>query len=408
LFDPEKNSLSDLFELVEEFTTKVFCVSALRFLELQASDSYVPVPGNNWAQCASTFHTIAAFYRLSITPQLSPALFASDDLYQELCQRFCETYRVSPPVDVALGQLFSMLVFAFDLLGFAVTTNLAENNSIDAAQSLANGPQTNRFAFSEIAFVIARFNRETFPDRTAPDDVLDYEGYSYLRNVIEFVRSALSTMNLIRDDLNPRKALSEAVIQFQVANGLPTGPCNSFTLRQIWCAAMAPGCDFPALCQLSGVNTAQSDFPVFERKLAKIDVAKGPDQQPIEMVINYILGDVLSHSEAPDWMIRQAEKSVETQLDKLEEAARAARQIGDKVAALEQKLNQTAGENAAAVTKFQETAQLLEEIGTEQEGMQRAFSQVKKRMQEDRDGNHILFVVVIVLAVVFLFRFFSG
>jgi hypothetical protein len=107
--------------------TKVFSMSSL-----QVSDCYVPVPGSNWVQCASTFHTIAAFYW-----SRSPRSFRRRSSRPMPSTRGCASASARPPARRCRARAARVRL---QLLGFMVMTNLAEDNSIDAAQSLTNSP----------------------------------------------------------------------------------------------------------------------------------------------------------------------------------------------------------------------------------------------------------------------------
>jgi hypothetical protein len=407
-FGDAPTSLSDIFEISEINGQKVFYVPPERFVLESSAQPFLQVPNNDWSSCSSRFQVLAALYRLSIVPSLSPTVFTSHELFDDLCKSFCETYQVSPPVEVALASIFAELVFALDLFGFARPSTLGEANSIEAAFKILNdNPEScgRTFAFGDIEFAITKFNRLAFPD--TPADRLTREGYYHLRNLVEFVRSALSSMGLIPDDFFPRKALSEGVVRFQKVNGIPTGPCDPFTLRHIWSAAMPAGCDFTAICRLSGIAVPSSDLPAYTKTLEPIELTEQNELQSVRTVISHIFGSILCHSEGADWLLKQAEKSVESQIERLDEAAKSARAIDDTVSVIDQKLEGIARQNGTAAEKFGETAQVLEDILTEHRAMLTEFSEVQKRVSADQDGNNILLAIVLILSVLVFVNLFK-
>jgi hypothetical protein len=408
-FEDAQSSLSDIFEISQITGQDVFYLPYDRFLLATSSQPFVQVPNNDWSSCAARFRVLAAFTRLSVTA-LSPAIFTTPELFDDLCKTFCETYEVTPPVETALASIFSEIVFAFDLFGFARPSTLAETNSIEAAIAIVNDggrPPQPTFAFGDVAFAITKFNAVAFPN-VPPTDRIRPESYRHLRNLVEFVRSALSSLSLIPDDLPPRSALCEGIVRFQRMHDIPTGPCDPFTLRHIWNAAMPAGCDLAALCRLSGVALPALDLPVFTKTLERIELSDQKERlQPVQEVIAHIMCDVLSHAEAADWLVRQAVHSVESQIERLDDAARAARAIDDQVTEIEQGLDETARQGDAASAKFSETAQVLEDVLGEHRVMLREFAVIQKRVKEDQDGNNILLAFVIALAVLAVVNLFK-
>jgi hypothetical protein len=401
-------SISDMFELSESPKHSIFFVSTARFVVESSTKPFIQVPNNDWSACRDRFQILAAFYRLSIVTSLSNSLFTSSDTFDSLCRIFCETYRVSPPVESALASIFSELVFALDLFGFMRPATLAEANEIDAAFSIVNGQSSVsslHFAFGDLRSAIARFNTATFPSSDRGDR-LDRAGYVRLQGLVAFVRSSLSSMGLIPDRVNLRKALSEAIVRFQRGFDIPSWPCDPFTLRHIWNATMPVGCDLTALCRLADVAVVTGDLPVFAKPLEPIDIGGHPELRPMQTVLNHILSDVLSHSEAAEWIIREGERVVGSQIDRFDEVAQAAKEVGAHVLEMEQKLEETSRHNGKAALKFAEATRVLDDILTEHSAMLDEFTQIQTRVRAEQDGNNVLLAVVIVIAIAIVVYFF--
>ena len=412
---PAGRRVSTLFEVSDQ----VFFIPPDRFLQLQSAKPCVQVPGNDWASCEFRFHVLAAFYRLSVVPSLSLSLFARDDLFESMCDRFFELYRVSPPLERALAEVFADVVFALDFFGFAFPTNLTEKNSIGAAQAIVADfeaesqknrelqPQRRFFAFTEIKFAIENYHKSCFPNREADADVLDFQSYGHLLNAVEFVRRALAKLNMIPEELPPKKALSEAVVNFRRANQLPSGACDLFTFRHIWNASLADECDLMALCRINGLDVSDPRPPVYTRTIPKIEVTNDRTLEPVQKVVNQIIAEIKDRSEAPQWMLGEAQKSVEAQIHRIEQASRVAKVIEEKVRNIEATMNETCEKNDRATKKFDEATTVLEEVLQEHDSMKREFEVIKQRLEEERMGNQILLAIVIALMAVVVVRFLS-
>ena len=416
---PKGKRVSSVFEVAQETSKSVFFVPPDRFLQLQSAKPCVQVPDNDWAACEFRFHVLAALYRLSVVPSLSMSLFARDDLFEDICERFFEMYRVTPPLERALADIFADVVFALDFFGFAFPTNFTERNSIDAAQAVVAEyereaqksrelPQQKRyFAFAELKFAIENYHRLCFPTREADPGVLDFQSYAQLLNGVEFVRRVLAKLNMIPEELPPKKALSEAVVNFQRANQLPSGSCDLFTFRHIWNASLGNDCDLMALCRMNGLDVHDPRPPVYTKTLQKIDVTTEKGLEPVQRVVNQVIDEIKDRSEAPQWMLTEAQKSIEAQIQRIEQAARTAKDIEGKVRGIETKMNEICEKNDCAAKKFDETTKVLDNVLQEHESMKQQFEVIKQRMDEERLGNQILLAIVIILLSIFIVRFIS-
>jgi hypothetical protein len=74
-FGGTPTSLSDIFEISEINSQKVFSVHPDRFVLESSAQPFLPIPNNDWSLCSSRFEVLAALYRLSILPSLSPTVF---------------------------------------------------------------------------------------------------------------------------------------------------------------------------------------------------------------------------------------------------------------------------------------------------------------------------------------------
>ncbi|OHS93345.1 hypothetical protein TRFO_40383 [Tritrichomonas foetus] len=409
----------DFFEVAEEENLSIYYLPSDRFLQLESTSPCVPVPDNNWEECAFRFHTLAAFYRLNVIPSLSSSLFEREDLFDDICEKFYETYRISPPLNNALSSIFSDILFALEFFGFALPSNLSEKHSLDAARKLAvsyqilHGETTERsFAFTELSFAIERYHQECFPRRSEkhhiPPDVLDYNTYNILLSTVESVRKTLSSMNLLPDDLLTHEALISGIYQFQTKYNLPTGCCDLFTLRHIWNASQSNECDLLALCRLSGMIVKDPKPPVYMNTLEKVTVSKNmPNLQHVENIMNQVLHQVKSRSEAPQWMMNEAQRSVEYQISRIEEASKTAKDVEKMVSDIEERLSSTCQQNEESSEKFDEASQILDQILHEHMVMKKDFALVKKRIDEEKNVNKMLLCLIVLLAAVIIYKFFK-
>ena len=139
-----------------------------------------------------------------------------------------------------------------------------------------------------------------------------------------------------------------------------------------------------ALCKLCGLGIQDPEPPVYVKTIQKIECI-GEKQsrglKDVEDVVNEILEDIKDRSEAPQWMIKQAEKSIENQIKMVDDAAETARGIGVRVAEIQESLSMSQDQNISS--KLQETAQTLDEVIKLHATMKNDFNSIKKRVDEE-------------------------
>jgi molecular chaperone GrpE (heat shock protein) len=125
----------------------------------------------------------------------------------------------------------------------------------------------------------------------------------------------------------------------------------------------------------------------------------------VQTVVNRILEGIKDHSEASEWVMEQAEQSIERQIRRVDDAANSARAVEGKIAEVEGKLTVSCQQNERAAAKFRETAEVLDRIIEEHARVQHDFAIIKNRMDSERKGNIILFALVVILALLLVVKF---
>lgn len=446
-----------IFDIEVESGMKIVYIPADRFLQLEALHPCVPVPQNNWEECSLRFHSLAAFYRLNVIPSLSLSLFEREDFFESICDLFYDKYRVSPPFGSALFDLFSKTLSALDFFGFTIPSNVQEETSIKAChdfialvENSIHMTETDIYtsaaydsstllirdsyfhksrsaAFSELRFAIKNYITTCFPNRQKetglPLDVLDYSSYSNLHKTIEFVHHSLVSLNLMSKTLSSLSELKAAVNVFQTKNELPVGCCDLFTIRHLWNASMTNECNLPALCRLSGMTITIPKFPIYTKTLNRIDpsqlqkeyvssdkIKTLTDEEigPVVKIVNQILEQVKDRSEAPQFMVDEAKKSLDEQMKRIENAELTAKNIDEAISNLETKLDATTQQNQESAEKFEVTIRMLDSILDENMSIKREFAAIQKRIDQERKGNSLLIVVSLILILVVFHGFLKS
>ena len=418
----------NFFDISNDNNMKIFYLPFDRFLQFISSSPCVHVADNNWEECSLRYHAIAAFYRLNVITSLSDSIFEREDLFDNFCEMFYKKYRAIPPFNNALSTIFSNVLFSLQFLGFATPLNLMEKKSIKAAKQLAdeyissNGKNSTRFfAFSEIAFAIERYHKECFPYRQEkyglPPDVFDYRSYNSLISTVSFVRRTLSNLKMIPDKYSFEDSLRAGVLEFQKKNNLPQNCCDMFTLRHIWNASLTlhsdhneNECDLLGLCKLSGMPIQESVHPVYSEKLQKIKLPKSLESFnsidiKFENALNQILSQVKNRKEAPQWMLNEAQKSAETQINKIEKLSDIANDIGKVVSHISDRLDQVSLQNEETMNKFDESAQIFDNITNEYTVLKHKYNQIERKISQIRNGNKLLFILIVLISLNIIYKF---
>lgn len=300
-----------------------------------------------------------------------------------------------------------------DLSEFISISDNTDEPSFDSLRS---------FAFSEIKFAIERYHNECFPWRASklglPPDVLDYTSYCNLLNAVQKVQRSLIKLHLLPTDCRTaQEALRAGVVKFQVQNKLPTGPCDLFTLRRLWNATSYGECDILSLCRLCGMETKEPEMPAYSNTLSELRVF-GSQNDPeletpkkmdqIESVVNETLVRVRDRSEAQQLMMDEAQRSVQSQISRVEKAEEFARQILDSAGTIENILTAACEKGKKAEEIFDTANGVLDEIIEEHETIRKEFAKIKKRIDEERNGNKLLFLVNLVLLAIIIYRFIQA
>jgi hypothetical protein len=151
---------------------KVFYLQPDRFVLESSAQPFLLIPNNDWSLCSSRFEVLAALYRLSILP--------------------------SHPSHRRFSHRTNFLMTSAKLfvrpMKYPLPLKWLWHQSLHDLQPC---DWSRKFAFGDIEFAITKFNRQAFPDIQA--DRLTHDGYYHLRNLVEFVRAARSSMDLIPD-----------------------------------------------------------------------------------------------------------------------------------------------------------------------------------------------------------------
>lgn len=414
--DTQKKNI-EIFEITQESGRNIFFIPHDRFLQLEAARKCVQVAGNNWLNCSFRYHVLAALFRMNVIPSLSLSLFAREDLFEVITSKFTSIYSVNGTLPSVLATLFSDILFALDFFGFTKPNNFSEKISLEAALSLSEqftslpnhqiNEEKRYFAFGEIKYAISNYHSSCYQDRDKPDDIFDYESYSNLMSSLDFVKKTLTSLNLFPDDKPVREALKSGILAFQLQNKLPTGICDLFTLRHLWNKSLDSSCDLIGLCRLSGILTKDLKLPNYKRALPKIkSPVEYPKLEPVNAVVNKIFEQVRDKSEASEWIMKQAENSVQSHIERIDNAVAAAKDIEGMITEIEKRLASTVNQNDDSAAKFEETSKLFDKILEEHIVMKQEFAAIQKRINEEKKGNQILLVLVICLSLFIIYKWF--
>lgn len=278
------------------------------------------------------------------------------------------------------------------------------------------------FAFSEIKFGIERYHKECFPWRESklglPPDVFDRTSFCSLLNAIQKVRKGLTKLRLLPSDaVSTHDALRAGVIKFQELNNMPTGCCDLFTARRIWDASSTGECDTLALCRLCGMKTKEPEVPVYFNTLGELHVVTQPGsnskdissfskkEEQIETVLNEAFARVRDRSEAQQLMMSEAQKSVEMQISRVDKSVETAKDIMKTAKIIEGKLDEARKKGSDAEIAFDSANEILDRIIEQHENIRKEFNHITKRIDEERNGNKLLFFVNMILLAIIIYRF---
>jgi hypothetical protein len=298
------------------------------------------------------------------------------------------------------------------LFGFSIPLNPAEQQSLALSESAADAfdgqiprraDQTRFFGFSEIQWAIARFNRATFPERPDPE-VLDPAGWHRLHGTRAFLKRALVELDHFRDDLSSRKALVDGVEFVQLMHRLPKdGVCDARTLRFVWDQALTSDCDLRAVCRLAELPIAFPTPPIMAKPLGRLDIPELGEAAPVQAVVNGILGRVPGIAGAGEWLVSELQKGVRGQLAALQGVSADARAMRERLASVQQSLEASNDQNDQSAQKFNDVSGRLEASLAGHAAMEKELDMAWKRIDEERRGNDILFIVFVgLLLVLFL------
>ena len=367
------------------------------------------VEGNDWSSCCFRYHTIAAFYRLNVIEKLNQLMFSKKDLYNEMIKVFYKKYGLdednNKKIDVVLSTMFKNLLFYLDFFGFTKTKTVKEQRSLDAARLLVKkfendntGNMMKRFfAFSEIKYALKNYHQTCFQAREIPDDILDCDSYSCLKNTILFVKNAFIKLKYIPNNLESNESLIIGLLNYQKANNILSGYCDMFTLRHVFNDSFPQnGCELFALLRFSGIQIENPKYPQFKNTL------KFENLNQYDGIVNAFLNNIRDFSEVPDWIISEAQNSMLKQTEKIGSFENESNNIIDETNSIEQLLNKITENNNSANSKFVRMNNTLQKAKNEVQLIQKEFGNANKRLKNIQKANITIQVFLFIFTILII------
>jgi hypothetical protein len=151
------------------------------------------------------------------------------------------------------------------------------------------------------------------------------------------------------------------------------------------------------------MNLEEATPPVCTRTIERVTV-ENEDLRQLADMMNSILGGIKTRSEIPEWMVGEARKSVTAQGSRIDTAVHTVRKVDEKVVDIERKMAETCKQSEASAEKFEQAGKVLNDVLQEHNVLKKDFDALKKRVDDERSGNQILLLIVIVLSIVVAFR----
>jgi hypothetical protein len=402
-FDGPAPEFPDFFEIAPHGTLRI---PFIPLRNLQRLGNCIPIPSNDWASCSLRCHAVAAFYRLSLLPSVSLSIFKRADLFDQICEQFYSDYHVLPPIESALAYVFSELVFCLRLFGFSIPSTPAETHSLQCAQHRADAfdgvvprpPDHHRFfGFSELKWAIARFN----PESRANPEILDVRAWMHLQDTKEFLKRVCLKFEHLREDLPPREAIIDGVDFLQAMHRLPRdGVCDARTLRFILDSSLTNDCELGTICRLAEIPMEYPRPPIVTTTLGRLSVADLGPAEPVQAAVNAILERVPDGAGVGKWLMEELQKGVKAQFEAFRRTGDGAREMRERLAVVQRSLEMSKRQNDQAASKFNATVQRLADMRDRHADMQAGLEVARQRVNEERRGNEVLLIIVVVLGAV--------
>jgi hypothetical protein len=222
-----------------------------------------------------------------------------------------------------------------------------------------------------------------------------------LQDTKEFLKRVCLKFEHLREDLPPREALIDGVEFLQAMHRLPRdGVCDARTLRFIWDSSLTNNCELGTICRLAEIPMEYPRPPIVTTTLGRLSVADLGPAEPVQAAVNAILERVPDGAGVGKWLMEELQKGVKAQFEAFRRTGDGAREMRERLAVVQRSLEMSKRQNDQAASKFNATVQRLADMQVRHGDMQAGLEVARQRVNEERRGNEVLLIIVVVLGAV--------